>query len=65
MVGKAVKSALQEFRPGPLAVANVDAALSLYKVLEAALSCNASRVVLAHNHVSGVAIPSQADVDIC
>ncbi len=33
------------------------------KVLEAALSCNASRVVLAHNHVSGVAMPSQADVD--
>ncbi len=33
------------------------------KVLEAALACNASRVVLAHNHVSGVAMPSQADVD--
>ena len=31
MVGKAVESALQEFRPGPLAVANVDAALSLYR----------------------------------
>ena len=33
------------------------------KVLEAALSANASRVVLAHNHVSGIAMPSQADVD--
>ncbi len=33
------------------------------KVLEAALACNASRVVLAHNHVSGVALWSQADVD--
>ncbi len=32
------------------------------KVLEAALSCNATRVVLAHNHVSGVALPSEADV---
>lgn len=33
------------------------------KVLEAALDCNASQVVLAHNHVSGVAMPSNADVD--
>lgn len=33
------------------------------KVLEAALSCNASRVVLAHNHVSGVALWSPADLD--
>lgn len=33
------------------------------KVLEAALACNASRVVLAHNHVSGIALWSQADVD--
>ena len=33
------------------------------KVLEAALDCNASQVVLAHNHVSGVAVPSHADVD--
>ena len=32
------------------------------KVLEAALSCNATRVVLAHNHVSGVALPSEADI---
>ena len=33
------------------------------KVLEAALACNASRVVLAHNHVSGIALWSQADLD--
>ena len=33
------------------------------KVMEAALACNASQVVLAHNHVSGVAYPSQADLD--
>lgn len=32
------------------------------KVLEAALACNATRVVLAHNHVSGVAMWSDADV---
>ena len=33
------------------------------KVMEAALACNSSQVVLAHNHVSGVAKPSDADVD--
>lgn len=33
------------------------------KVLEAALGCNATRVALAHNHVSGVALWSAADVD--
>lgn len=32
------------------------------KVMEAALGCNASRVVLAHNHVSGLAKPSTADI---
>ena len=32
------------------------------KVLEAALACNASRVVLAHNHISGIAMYSAADV---
>ena len=32
------------------------------KVMEAALACNASRAVLAHNHVSGIACPSQADI---
>ena len=34
------------------------------KVVETALSCNASKVVLAHNHVSGVAKPSHADVAV-
>ena len=33
------------------------------KVLEAALGCNATRVALAHNHVSGVALWSDADVE--
>ena len=33
------------------------------KVLEAALGCNATRVVLAHNHVSGVALWSDADLN--
>ena len=32
------------------------------KVVEEALSCNAALVVLAHNHVSGLATPSPADV---
>lgn len=30
-------------------------------VVEAALSCNASRVILAHNHASGLALPSAED----
>lgn len=33
------------------------------KVMEAALACNASKVVLAHNHVSGIALYSAADVE--
>ena len=33
------------------------------KVLEVALACNATRVVLAHNHVSGMALWSDADLD--
>lgn len=32
------------------------------KVMEVALSCNATRVALAHNHVSGIAMPSAADM---
>lgn len=36
--------------------------IAVRKVMETALSCNASQVVLAHNHVSGVAYPSEADV---
>ena len=30
--------------------------------MEAALSLNSAAVVLAHNHVSGIALPSQDDV---
>lgn len=37
-------------------------AITARKVMEAALACNASRVVLAHNHVSGIAMYSAADV---
>ena len=33
------------------------------KVLEAALAANATRVALAHNHVSGIALWSDADLD--
>jgi DNA repair protein RadC len=32
------------------------------KVLELALASNATSVILAHNHVSGLALPSQADL---
>lgn len=32
------------------------------KVMETALSCNATKVALAHNHVSGVAMPSASDL---
>ena len=35
--------------------------VSSRKVMEMALACNASYVVLAHNHVDGVALPSSAD----
>ena len=38
------------------------ASISVRKVVEAALSANATTVVLAHNHPSGVALPSAADV---
>ena len=37
--------------------------ITVRKVLEAALACNATRVALAHNHVSGVALWSDADLD--
>lgn len=36
--------------------------ITVRKVLETALACNATRVVLAHNHVSGVAFWSEADL---
>lgn len=38
------------------------ASISVRKVVEAALSANATSVVLAHNHPSGVALPSTDDV---
>lgn len=36
--------------------------ISTRKVMETALACNASAVVLAHNHVSGLAVPSTDDI---
>ena len=38
------------------------ASISVRKVVEVALSANATSVVLAHNHPSGVALPSADDV---
>ncbi len=32
------------------------------KVVEAALACNATCAILSHNHISGLALPSQADL---
>lgn len=46
-----------------LAEGSVDStSLSLRKMMEIALACNASQVVLAHNHTSNVATPSQEDI---
>lgn len=39
------------------------ASISVRKVVETALSANATTVVLAHNHPSGVALPSGEDVE--
>ncbi len=49
----------------PLFRGTIDSA-SVYprEVVKAALRCNAAAVVLAHNHPSGVAEPSRADIDI-
>lgn len=38
------------------------ASISIREVVQIALSCNATSVVLAHNHPSGVALPSQEDI---
>ena len=38
------------------------AGISVRKVVETALGANATSVVLAHNHPSGVAVPSGEDV---
>lgn len=40
------------------------AAVPIRKAAEVAMACNASAVVLAHNHTSGLAIPSRADMDV-
>lgn len=46
-----------------LAEGSVDStSLSLRKMMEIALACNASQVVLAHNHTSNIATPSQEDI---
>ena len=37
------------------------AGISVRKVVKAALAANATSVVLAHNHPSGVALPSEED----
>ena len=38
------------------------AGISVRKIVETALGANATTVVLAHNHPSGVAVPSGEDV---
>ena len=38
--------------------------ISARKIAEIAIKCNASMVVLAHNHPSGLAIPSAVDIEI-
>ena len=39
------------------------ASISARKIVEVALAVNATSVVLAHNHPSGLAIPSAADIN--
>lgn len=39
------------------------ASISLRKAAEIAMACKASSVVLAHNHTSGLALPSKADIE--
>lgn len=38
------------------------ASISVRKVVETALAANATTVILAHNHPSGIAVPSQEDI---
>lgn len=38
------------------------AAITTRKVMETALSCNSTVVALAHNHISGLALPSAEDI---
>lgn len=49
----------QEIGKGSVNSANVP----VRKIVAAALSVNAITVVLAHNHPSGIALPSQEDID--
>ena len=41
----------------------VGASVSIRRIVEVALAQNSSKVILAHNHTSGIAVPSQEDVD--
>ena len=38
------------------------AGVSVRRIVEAAISCNATSVILAHNHTSGPALPSEDDI---
>lgn len=50
-------------RPYKIGEGVADAAsITTRKVMETALGCNASVVVLAHNHISGLALPSAEDI---
>ena len=40
------------------------AAVPIRKAAEVAMACNASAVILAHNHTSGLALPSRADIEV-
>ena len=39
------------------------AGISVRKIVEVALAVNATSVILAHNHPSGIAVPSEEDID--
>lgn len=39
------------------------ASMPIRRIVETALSVNASAVIVAHNHTSGIALPSKEDVD--
>ena len=40
------------------------ATVHIREIIKAALSCNAAALIIAHNHPSGVAEPSSADLQI-
>ena len=40
------------------------AAVPIRKAAEVAMACKASAVILAHNHTSGLALPSRADIEV-